>query len=167
MKVKVTEYTIRSDPIRWQIPTSIKVILEHFSLAIIAFEIFTCQISWPWMQVNVTMYNLLSGILRWQIPDYLSDENSNVCIFQPILIKIATWKFDLANLGQGNLVHHSQLCRSIANINLHKSNTEHFCASSYRLREINILNFWPWKFRLRSHARKTGRTSFDSECQPA
>ena len=43
MNVKVMECTSCSGPIRWQISTSIKVILEHFSLALTAFEIFTFQ----------------------------------------------------------------------------------------------------------------------------
>ena len=33
--------------IRWQILTSVKVILEHIWLALIFFKIFTFQISWP------------------------------------------------------------------------------------------------------------------------
>ena len=31
--------------------------------------------------------------------------------------------------------------RSIANINLHKSHNKYFCTSSYRLRDISMLNF--------------------------
>ena len=34
VKVKVTEYNLRNGPIRWQVSTSIKIILEHFSLAL-------------------------------------------------------------------------------------------------------------------------------------
>ena len=34
---KVTYYTNRNGPIRWQISTSVKVIREHFSLALIIF----------------------------------------------------------------------------------------------------------------------------------
>ena len=29
----------------------------------------------------VLMYNIRSGTIRWQMPDFLSDVNSNVCIF--------------------------------------------------------------------------------------
>ena len=47
MKVKVTQYNIHNDPIRWQISTSIKVILEHFSLALTVFEIFIFKKSLP------------------------------------------------------------------------------------------------------------------------
>ena len=39
--VKVTEYNIRNGPIRWQIPTSIEIILQHFSLDLTVFDIFT------------------------------------------------------------------------------------------------------------------------------
>ena len=43
------------------------------------------------------MYNISSGAIRWQIPDFLSDDNSNVCIFpvdnyQNIHLKILTFK---------------------------------------------------------------------------
>ena len=84
------------------------------------------------------------------ISDFLYDANSNVCIFQPIE------KFDFENVGQGHWVQYSQLLHSIANISLHKIHGEHICASSYRLRYINILYFWTWKFRSRSCGRKTG-----------
>ena len=48
MKVKVTEYTIYNGLIQRQISTSIKVTLEHFSLALTIFRISTFQNSWPW-----------------------------------------------------------------------------------------------------------------------
>ena len=43
--VKVTEYNIRNGHIRWQISKSIKVVFEHFSLALTAFQISSRQIS--------------------------------------------------------------------------------------------------------------------------
>ena len=43
-KVNVMEYNIRIGPILWQISISIKVILEHFWLALTVFEIFKLQI---------------------------------------------------------------------------------------------------------------------------
>ena len=46
--VKVMEYNIGNGSIWWQISTSIKVILEQFSLTLSVFEIFTFQNSWPW-----------------------------------------------------------------------------------------------------------------------
>ena len=52
------------------------------------------------------------------------------------------------------------------NINLHKSHNGHCCTRFYRLGNINILNFWPWKFRSMLRDRKTGLTPFDSEYQP-
>ena len=48
MKVKIMKYTIRNGPIRWQISTSIKVILEHFLLALTVFELFTFNNLWLW-----------------------------------------------------------------------------------------------------------------------
>ena len=50
---------------------------------------------------------------------------------------------DLENVGQSHDVQHSQWNHSMANINLHKSHNGNFCASSYRLRDINISNFRP------------------------
>ena len=37
------EYNIRNGPIRWQMLTSTKFTLEHFSLALTGFEIFSFQ----------------------------------------------------------------------------------------------------------------------------
>ena len=37
------KYTNRNGPIQWQISTSIKVILEHFSLAFIVFKILDLE----------------------------------------------------------------------------------------------------------------------------
>ena len=39
----VTEYNIRNGPIRWQLSISIKVKLEHVSLALTVFDIFELQ----------------------------------------------------------------------------------------------------------------------------
>ena len=44
MKIEVTEYNIRNGSIRWQISTSVKVTLEHFSPALVVFKIFIFKI---------------------------------------------------------------------------------------------------------------------------
>ena len=62
--------------------------------------------------------------------------------------------FYLQHLGQDHMIEKVDFRNSIANIILHKSHTEHFCASCFRLREITIFNFWPWKFRSKSCGRK-------------
>ena len=49
--------------------------------------------------------------------------------------------FYLENEGQGHGVKHSQWFHSIANINLYKSHTLAFFASSRRFRDINISKF--------------------------
>ena len=36
---------------------------------------------------------------------------------------------------------------SMTNTNIYESHMVHFCDSSHRFRDINILNLWPWKFR--------------------
>ena len=49
-------------------------------------------VTWK-MLVKVMKYNIRIGAIRWmQILDFLCDGNSNVCIFQRLLVKIATWK---------------------------------------------------------------------------
>ena len=110
------------------------------------------------------MYNIGSGTMRLQIPDFLYDGNSNTCILQPILVKIASWKVDLENSGQGHVIEIRDLRHSIANINLHKSPTEHFCTSSYHLQVIKIFNFWRWNFRSRSWRNKRLFTPFNRKC---
>ena len=54
--------------------------------------------------------------------------------------KLVLLMFYLELLGQGRVVAKRNLHHSIANINLHNSHTERFCASSYRLRELNIFS---------------------------
>ena len=54
------EYGIHNGPIQWQISTSIKVILENFSLALTVFELFTKFVTLK-MPVKVMMYNIHSG----------------------------------------------------------------------------------------------------------
>ena len=56
--------------------------------------------------------------------------NTNIFNFWP-------WKFRLMSRGRKRDLRHS-----IANIHLHESHTEHFCASYYCLRDINILIFF-------------------------
>ena len=86
MKVKVTEYNIRNGPLRWQISTSIKVIIEHFSLALIVFvrDIRISKFAILKVNVKVKTYTIRSGVSRWQIPDFLSDGSRNVCIYSYI-----------------------------------------------------------------------------------
>ena len=61
------------------------------------------------MLVEVTIYNNHSSAIRWQIPDFLSDQNSIVCIFSSVYLpKFPLEKFDLVNLDQGHGEQHSQ-----------------------------------------------------------
>ena len=108
------------------------------------------------MYVNL-MYHIRSDAIRCQIHDFLSESNGNVCIFPADTCqKKPLEKFDLENLGQGHWLSTClEVIRSI------------FCVSFYRLRDINIINFWLWKFRLRSRDRETELTWFDSEYQRA
>ena len=62
------------------------------------------------------IYNIRNGAIRWKIPDFLSDVNSNVCIFlQLLLVKKALEKIDLEIRGQAHDVQHSQWHHSMAN----------------------------------------------------
>ena len=71
--------------------------------------------------VLVMIYNIRSEAIRWQIPDFLSDGNSNVCIFIAFTYQNSHLKMKLENLGLGHGLQHSQWSHSMANINLYKS----------------------------------------------
>ena len=87
----------------------------------------------------------------------------------PVLMKVAdththrhTQTYKPIAIGEVWLIFQTRyLCRSISNNNPHKNHRELFCASSYRLRKINIFNFLPWKCRSRSQRIKNGLTTFD------
>ena len=75
-------HNIRNGFIQRQISTSIKVIFEHFSLAPDRFrDNRVSKFVILKMYVQVMMYNNRSGTIQWQIYDFLTDGNSNVCIF--------------------------------------------------------------------------------------
>ena len=46
------------------------------------------------------LYNIRSDAIQCQIPDFLSDGNSNFCIFHRLLVEIALEKFDFEKFGQ-------------------------------------------------------------------
>ena len=82
-QVKPTEYNIRNGPIRWQITTCIKVIPEHFFVSCYSFpDIHISNFVTLKMQVKVIMDSFRSGAIGLQISYFLSDGNSNVCIFR-------------------------------------------------------------------------------------
>ena len=88
-----------------------------------------------------------------------------VAFYQPILVKIVSWKIWLRKFRSRSL---TTTIRSYAirwRISICISHTEQFYASSYPLWDNNILHFWPWKCRSRSRGRKTELTPFDSEYQ--
>ena len=58
--------------------------------------------------------------------------------------------FYLEYIGQGHWVKHAQWCDSTVNINVYGSHATHLCANSSRFRDINVIQFWHWKFGLRS-----------------
>ena len=93
MKVKVTEYNIRNGSIRWQISFSIKVILEHFSLAPSIFEIFTFQNLWQ------RKCRLKLWCTTFAVPPFDGKYQTfylmaivMFAFFQRLLVKIAIWK---------------------------------------------------------------------------
>ena len=85
--------TAQNHPIRWQIWTCIKVILEHFSLVLTVSEIFTFQNTCPWKCRSRLWRTRYSGPIWRRIRYFISDGNSDVCIFQCLLLKKATSKF--------------------------------------------------------------------------
>ena len=66
------------------------------------------------------MYNTHSDAIQWQIPDFLSNGDSNVCIFSIYLLKLPPENIDLENLGQGHGVQFSQWRHSMENIKIYK-----------------------------------------------
>ena len=166
MKVTVIEYNIRNGSFPWQISISVKFILEHLSLDLTVFKILTFQNVWLWKCMS-KLWCTTFTVTPFD-GQYMTSYMMAIVViafFQPIIVKQLLEKFDLECLGQGHWIQHSQLCRSMANINLHKSHTERFCDSSYCLRDI-FLNIWLWKFMSRSHGRKMGLTTLDTEYQP-
>ena len=91
MKVKVTEYNNRNGPIRWQISTPIKVILDHFFRQLSLFSGYSHFQFRDLENVGQSRdVKYLQWRIRWQIPDFLSDGNSNVCICRSILVNIVS-----------------------------------------------------------------------------
>ena len=93
--------------IQWQISISLKVIREDLLLALTAFEIFTstnCELENIGQDHDVQhlqWYNSMANT-------YLAiNVDSNVCIFQHLLVKIPLEKFELENVGQGHGVQFS------------------------------------------------------------
>ena len=67
----------------------------------------------------------------------------------------------------GYRVQHLQWCHLMANINIYKNDMIHFCASSCRFRDINVLKCWYWNSD-RGHSQSTTFTvmPFNGEYQP-
>ena len=90
LKVKVKEHINRNGPSRLQISTSLKVILEHFSLALAVFQIFAFQTNFATLKMlfNVMMNNF--AVLPYD-GKYLTSNLMAIVLFaivQPKLVKI-------------------------------------------------------------------------------
>ena len=124
-----------------------------FLLALTTCKIFTFQISPPWKCRSKSWCTTFA--------------------VEPFDRKYLTSYLIVANTCQNSQLKfgHENLCKGygvqLLHINLHKCHNGHFRISSYCLQNINILTFWPWKFRSWSCGRRTGHTPFDSEYQPA
>ena len=83
IQVRVTMRNIRNGTIRWLVSTSIKVVFEYFSYALIVFQILNNMlfrnVVTLKIQINIIVFNSRNGAIRWQIPDSVSNGNSNVC----------------------------------------------------------------------------------------
>ena len=82
------------------------------------------------------------------LTDFLSDGNSNVCILERFLVKIATWKFDLEDLGQGQQNTISQCRYSMENVKIYK---RHFFTF------LIIHNVWPERTKV-THVNRQNQT---------
>ena len=71
ISVKVMEYSMHNDAIRWQIFTSISVVIEHLSLAAIVFQIPLLHRVTLKKYVKITMYNIRNVVIRWHIHDFI------------------------------------------------------------------------------------------------
>ena len=127
MKVKVTEYNIHNGPIRWQMSTSIKS-NEHFSLALIIFEIFIFQNSWS------GKCRSRSGCTTFAVALFDDKCLTSYLIvivmfafFSVYLSKYRLEKFDLENLGQGHGEQFVQWCHSMANVKNSQTSRFLFC----------------------------------------
>ena len=89
------KYNILNGSLRLQISTSIKVILERFSLALCFQDIHISKFETLIMQMKVMMYNIRRDTIRWQISDFLPDGNNNVCINPAFIIIIINKHFNV------------------------------------------------------------------------
>ena len=116
------------------------------------FEIFIFQNVWPWKCRSNSCCTIL--VVAPFDGNYLTSYLMALVMFTfSSLVNIATWKVWPWKFSWRIWMRKTDLLRSIATINLHKSHNGQFCTSSYLLLDINILNFWPWKFKSRSWRR--------------
>ena len=148
MKVKVSDYTNRSGPIRWLISTSIKVMLEHFSLALTVFQIFTFKyrdlenVGQSWC----TTFAVAPYDGKYLIS--VSDGNSSVCIFAK-----ETEMLYLQEHSTARPWNSRQICRR------HLLQV-HFYSSCI------TWNVWPWNRWTKSWSTKFTTVLSDGEYQP-
>ena len=97
------------------------------------------------MKVKVMQYNIRNGAIPWQIS---TSVKVIWCIFAIALAVSEILMFqicDLEKIDQGHKVQHLQWFHSIVNIDLFKSHTWAFFASTHPFRDIHISTFLPWK----------------------
>ena len=92
------------------------------------------------LSVNVIAHKIRSCAIRWQIPEFISNSNSNICIFQRLLVYTAIWKVWPWKLRSRSWVQHSQWSHSMENINLYTSHTWVFSPALVN-RDINISKY--------------------------
>ena len=103
---KMVSFDGKDGLVRWQISTSIKDILEHFSLVLTVFEIFTFQYPWPWKRRSrpwCITFAVAPFDLKYQASNLVATvmfaPSLTVCEIFANLIECQ--HFDLDNEGQG------------------------------------------------------------------
>ena len=142
-QVKVTEYKFRNDAIRCQMSKSTKDSHTFFALTLTVSEIYFFLICTFKKQVNVTEYNFRNDTIRWQMSKSTKDSYT----FLHQLLPIQRYnKFFLPSQSRSRsrstifaMTPFDGKCQNL------KCLHTFFCASSYRFRYIQILNFLPPK----------------------
>ena len=162
-------YNTRYGVILFPVSTSIKVVLEHFSLAL-----------------TVKLYDLEKFYDLENIGQYHNVHHSNLCHWYANinLFKSSAWAFfassrdfsdikyndfqtfcDLENIGRIHDIQHSKWRHSMANINSKKVEIVHFSLALTVFQILNIIWFPEtlrlWKYRSRSLCEAIAMAIFD------
>ena len=100
--------------------------------------------SWPWKCRSRSWW---TWWIRLQISDILSGGNSNVCIFERLLVKIANWNVWPWKFRARSRRKTFETVQFDGKYQPVKTSYFRIFVSSHRFRDIDIWNIWPWKSR--------------------